>query len=294
MQRDLVSVIIPVYNVKEYLTECLESVLNQSYSNLEVILINDGSTDKSGEICDYYEKTDERIKVIHKRNGGLSDARNIGLDNCAGKFICFVDSDDYIHRDFIKVLYESLKTNKVDISLSSFSSVKLSDKIDFKEFKRMSFEEFFFEIKSLPIKIIVCNKLYKKEIWDKVRFENCKLHEDVYAFLKTTYNRTFVYTPQELYFYRERKGSITNMPSEKSFIDSTEGFMEILNFFERNDRKYSKVILNELIYLNVRYFYQYGRNKTRTFLKKYWFIILCSNKYSFKEKIFLYVQLVKM
>lgn len=109
MKDDLISVIVPVYNVEKYLHKCINSILNQTYKNLEIILIDDGSTDNSGKICDEYALKDNRIKVIHKENGGLSSARNAGLDICSGDYIGFVDSDDYIAEDMYEYLYVNLK-----------------------------------------------------------------------------------------------------------------------------------------------------------------------------------------
>ena len=103
MNSPLISVIVPVYNVENFLHECVDSIINQSYSNLEIILINDGSSDKSGEICEIYALKDSRIKVYHKKNGGLSESRNMGLDHATGSYISFVDSDDYVHSRFIEI-----------------------------------------------------------------------------------------------------------------------------------------------------------------------------------------------
>ena len=116
---DLISVIIPIYNVEQYLKECLESVINQTYRNLEIILVDDGSKDKSGKICDEYKNKDERIKVVHKENGGLSDARNAGMKIATGKYIQFIDSDDFIDKDMIETLYNLIIENEADISMCS-------------------------------------------------------------------------------------------------------------------------------------------------------------------------------
>lgn len=293
MKLGLVSVVIPVYNVEDYLKECLDSVINQSYRYLQIILINDGSTDTSRFICDEYRKKDDRVKVIHKENGGLSEARNVGLENSIGEYVVFVDSDDYIHKDFIRILLENLIYNNADISLSDFSSYKLSNEVVLGKAKKMSFEDFFTQIKSLTTKIIVCNKLYKIDIWNGVRFEKNKLHEDVFVFLNTCYNRKFVYDIQKLYFYRERLGSITKTPSEKSFIDSIEGFSILLDFFNKNDKKYCKIILEEIIYLNVRYFNAFKRNKPKIFLKKNFVNFLLSKRYNIKEKTHLLIRFLK-
>lgn len=111
----LISVIIPVFNVERYLKRCLDSVINQTYKKLEIILVNDGSTDKSGEICDSYASIDKRVKVIHKKNGGLSDARNVGLLEATGDFVSFIDSDDFIHKDMYKIMYSLMTEKKGDI-----------------------------------------------------------------------------------------------------------------------------------------------------------------------------------
>ena len=115
--KDLVSVIIPVYNVKEYLKTCLDSVRKQSYDNLQIILVNDGSTDGSDLICDETSKNDERIVVIHGANTGLSKARNTGLDVATGKFVCFLDSDDWLDSDYIEKLLSLAETHNADISV---------------------------------------------------------------------------------------------------------------------------------------------------------------------------------
>ncbi len=117
MIEDIISVIIPVYNAEKYLKQSIESVLSQTYHNLEILLINDGSQDNSREICEFYKKKDSRIKVYHKQNGGASSARNIGLKFCKGKYIVFVDADDYVKKDYLEYLYHNLKKYKVDISI---------------------------------------------------------------------------------------------------------------------------------------------------------------------------------
>ena len=115
-KKDLISVVIPVYNTEKYLKECIDSVINQSYNNLEIILVDDGSTDNSLEICNKYADMDKRIKVIHKNNGGLSDARNVGIENANGKYITFVDSDDFIENDMYELLYNDVCENNAEIA----------------------------------------------------------------------------------------------------------------------------------------------------------------------------------
>ena len=118
-KNDLISVIVPVYKVEQYLNECIKSIINQTYKNLEIILVNDGSPDDCGKMCDIWAKKDNRIKVIHKKNGGLSDARNCGIDIANGKYIQFVDSDDLLELDMIDFLYTNIQKYNCDISICS-------------------------------------------------------------------------------------------------------------------------------------------------------------------------------
>ena len=118
-----ISIVVPVYNVANFLDECIKTILDQSYDDFELILVDDGSTDESGSICDYYSKLDERVKVIHQKNGGLSDARNTGINISNGQFITFIDSDDYIAKDYIEKLYFSIIENNADICMCDFKKV---------------------------------------------------------------------------------------------------------------------------------------------------------------------------
>ena len=115
MLQPLISVIVPCYNVEEYLPKCIESILNQTYRNLEILLVDDGSPDNCGRICDEYAAKDSRIRIIHKKNGGLSDARNAALDVMTGEYVTFIDSDDYVSDDYVEYLYKIIKESGVKI-----------------------------------------------------------------------------------------------------------------------------------------------------------------------------------
>ena len=119
MEEELISVILPIYNVEKYLEKCLKSVINQTYKNLEIILVDDGSKDNSPQICDEYAVKDKRIVVIHKSNGGLSDARNAGIEIAKGKYITLIDSDDYVEKDYVQFLYQLIKENNAEMSICS-------------------------------------------------------------------------------------------------------------------------------------------------------------------------------
>ncbi len=169
----LVTIIIPVYNVEKYLNKCIESILDQSYKNLEIILVDDGSTDNSGKILDEYAKKDSRIAVIHKKNGGVSSARNVGLDNASGDYICFCDADDYLMNDYVEYLLNMALTNNVDISLTK----NMFSNFDNKQVEKDNIEQYTGErtaidILSYNIPIGVYCKMFRKEFLDKnnIRF----------------------------------------------------------------------------------------------------------------------------
>ncbi|MDD6812335.1 MAG: glycosyltransferase family 2 protein [Lachnospiraceae bacterium] len=165
----LISIIIPVYNVEKYLTRCLESVVAQTYSNLEIILVDDGSTDNSGKVCDKYQEIDSRIKVVHKKNGGVSDARNEGIDEACGEYIAFVDSDDWVTRNYIENMYAILVKNSCDIAICD---VKRTSKGDLKKsteklktyFKDEAIKQLLYQ----KISTSACGKLYKVENFIKL------------------------------------------------------------------------------------------------------------------------------
>ena len=173
MENDLISIIIPVYNVEKYINKCLESVINQTYRNLEIILVDDGSEDKSGKICEEISIKDNRIRVIHKENGGLSDARNIGLDNSNGEYIAFIDSDDFIERDMIEFLYYNINKYDADISICSNYIFDEEECIDnsTKEIKVYNRLEILKEVLlDEKIRSYAWNKMYKRDLFYNIIF----------------------------------------------------------------------------------------------------------------------------
>lgn len=212
-----ISIIVPIYNVAIYLKKCLDSILSQSYANIEILLVNDGSTDHSATICRSYAQQDARIKYYEKRNGGLSDARNYGLDKATGKYVIFVDSDDFISEDFIMCLYTALIRQNADIAMSNY------DKVDE---KGETVDTISFPLKQEVISgrdlcrklleadgnafVVAWNKLYKRELFNNIRFEKDKLHEDEYIAYNLLYHvPKIALVHQELYHYLERDNSIT-------------------------------------------------------------------------------------
>lgn len=226
-----VSIIVPVYNVENYLKQCLDSILNQSLKEIEVIVINDGSTDRSGSICDDYSKKDNRIKVCHTKNNGLSAARNKGLELASGEYIGFVDSDDYIRKDMIKNLYDACKVNSADIGVCNISR-NIQNYSDCFETKILDKEQGLKEcFNGILYRFSPCNKIYRKECFEGIKFPEGRIHED----LSTTYkifsnaNKT-AYINYIGYIYFERKNSILTKKFSENRLQSFLAWDEILEF----------------------------------------------------------------
>ena len=213
----LISVIIPIYKVEDYLDECIQSVIHQTYKNIEIILVDDGSPDKCPQMCDDYAKLDNRIIVIHKTNGGLSDARNAGLKQASGNFVCFVDSDDFIDVRMCEKLLRYQQDSDADIVSCMFAWYVDGDiqaypwfSKGYKEKRTLSLYNYFIDTIGKLVDNCVCNKLFKKSIITE-RFVNGRINEDFLFFYYTTKahpKATVVLTTQRLYYYRKRIGSI--------------------------------------------------------------------------------------
>lgn len=232
--QPLISVIIPVYNVENYLRECVDSVINQTYKNLEIILVDDGSTDSSGKICDEYLDADGRVTVIHQKNGGLSAARNAGVDACEGDYVYFLDSDDYIDSNSLATLVVIAEKEKSDIVF--FDAVSFADTDDFEvkqnyirknKYKTDSGKAVFAEmIKNNEFHSAVYLMLFKKEFIDKnkISFVFGILHEDmVFTYQALLLASTVSQCTEAFYHRRYRKDSImTSAKSKKHFLSCVE------------------------------------------------------------------------
>ena len=217
-EENLISVIVPIFNVEKYLERCVNSILRQSYGNIEVVLVDDGSSDGSGLICDSFAKKDSRVKVIHQTNSGVATARNTGLDSSTGDYICFVDSDDYVHPDFIKYLFIKLTENDCDICMCDFVSTEKWEY--FKEVdwnKKVSiydrskiFDQFYSDIHCHII--VLWNKLIKRECIGNIRFDDGFINEDEGTTFKFLYNASKIaFCEESLYYYYSRSDSITGV-----------------------------------------------------------------------------------
>ena len=206
MKEEKITIVIPVYNTSKYLSKCLDSVINQSYSNIEIVLVNDGSKDNSGDICDLYSSKDKRIKVIHKENGGVSSARNSGIDNARGKYVTFIDSDDLVHPDYIKTL-----VNNLDDSLSVCHIEYFKNDVSFTNNEKEEIIELnkdeFIELCRMSLLNTPCCKLFNLDILkkNKVYFDNkLSLGEDLLFNLEyLNYINKITVTSKKLYYYRK-------------------------------------------------------------------------------------------
>lgn len=240
----LVSVIVPVYNVKSFLAEALESALAQTYKNIEIIVIDDGSTDGSGELCDEYAKKDGRIRVIHQQNRGLSGARNAGLHLVKGEAIAFLDSDDAYHPDFVSAMLGAMLREKTDIVICRYTlhetAWKMLENGEDKGVPEtpMGFyprDEALRALADRKINSFVWNKLYRRELWNGVRFTEGRVYEDIditYKLLATC--RDAFILDRALYLYRKRPGSITAAVSWKSHRDLLTAQAALAAFMRAN------------------------------------------------------------
>lgn len=250
----LVSVIVPVYNVEKYLRKCIESIINQTHANLEIILVNDGSQDQCPAICDEYATMDKRIKVIHQANGGLSDARNTGLDICQGDYIYLVDSDDYIECDAIEILYREIIKHDADIAVANINKVYPNGKVvPMNQYNGQVLKDKKQIYKNASSYVTAWGKLYKKEIFSNLRYPKRKLHEDAFIICRVLEQATkIVEVEHHGYNYLQREGSIMNSDFTLKHLDAVEARMVRVQFYI-SERMYPEALENLVSLLQVLY-----------------------------------------
>ena len=277
MNEPLISVIVPVYKVEKYLDECVESIVDQTYRNLEIILVDDGSPDNCPQMCDDWAKKDERIYVIHKENGGLSSARNAGLDRCKGEYVTFVDSDDWINLSFIQVLLNALLEVQADMAACCMTSVFEKDGARTYEIADngknavLTNEEGLDNLFRFPstFNICACGKIIRKSVFFDLRFKEGVLHEDEFMahHLWGACHKT-ICLKQPLYYYRQTRGSITKSKYSEKRLDGVCAVIERIKYAETKfKRRYSELFLNLFSKLEVGYYYL-GNEKNCCRLKK--------------------------
>lgn len=265
----MISVIVPIYNVEKYLSKCIESILSQTYKDLEIILVNDGSIDNSGKVCEEYKKKDRRIKVIHKENGGLSDARNVGIEISKGEYIAFIDSDDWIDEEYIEVLYKLLIENNADISICSFTKVYNEDVVNIRGLTKEYKESICSGLESLKNLntdkhteyIVAWNKLYRRNMFKDLRFPKGKIHEDEFLVPILLHRaNSIVYTSRKLVYYRQRNDSITGVGFTLKKLDYLEALENRINYYK--SKKINDMCMREMTLLGytVMSYYKFSDN----------------------------------
>lgn len=261
----LISVIVPVYNVENYLIECIESVVNQTYKNIEIILVDDGSTDTSGKICDIYAVKDKRIVVVHKKNGGLSDARNAGIRKATGDYLLFIDSDDYL--DDINGIEELVCSITDDYDVVNYKYKKFDESTstiydclpspNYNKLKNILNNEdrLKWMISNSLFISSACNKLIKRKflVDNNLFFELGRLSEDiVWSFKLLYYSKSMCAVDLDFYVYRQREGSITHTVNPKHIQDLLINLSEMTNLVENIETNELKNVFYNFIS------YQYG------------------------------------
>ncbi len=258
MSSELVSIIIPVYNVEEYLKKCAASIMGQTYKNFEAIFVDDGSTDSSGSICDGLAEFENRIKVIHQENRGLSGARNTGLAEAKGEYICFVDSDDMISPEYLSDMMDAIKESGADMAFCDVESTKLCEPAyDIKvncTLQAAACREWLEDLRfrEYVLMVVAWNKLYKKELLQGFHYEEGRWHEDEFAINQIIYKlKKAAYVPKKLYKYRDNVSGITGDSNKDNIkhMDVFDAYEERIDIaINNNDRRFANITLRNTLY----------------------------------------------
>ena len=279
MNNELISIIVPVYKVEKYLEKCVKSILKQTYTNLEIILVDDGSPDNSGKMCDELAKVDDRIKVYHKKNGGLSDARNYGVERANGEYIGFVDSDDYIHECMYEKLYVAIKKSGTLIVECGVTRVYKN-----KERPHYEGEDYFWVLsKQEYLKEYLENKrlygsawckLIHKDLAKKLKFPVGRIYEDAFYTLELLNNvNEYTLINGNYYYYYMREGSITTKPFSSKDMDYIEVMDQVRDYTLTNFPIFEEELSVRLAYAYLSIFNQliqidgYKKKKEYSILK---------------------------
>jgi glycosyltransferase involved in cell wall biosynthesis len=299
-KKPLVSIIIPIYNAEKYVSKCIESVINQSYEKIEVLLINDGSTDNSQEICDAYAIKDQRVKVIHKQNQGVSSARNLGIDESKGEYISFVDSDDWIDLDTYKRLIACTLTFDVEVVIFEYDVVYEDGKVIFKSYKNLEGvinKTSAIETVISPVSRFAVTKLYKRNIIGDIRFDtSIHIGEDTLFVMRTLGNANSIYyMAYPFYHYWQSDNSATRSKFNKKIFTGIDAYKQLV---EKCKAKYPEItdvaisayinlIINVvmLLYENSAYPDSSGIiKKLNKIIRKNYLTLMFSKKNNFKMK----------
>ncbi len=253
-----IDIVIPVYNAENYIVQCINSIRDQIFTDFRVIAVDDGSTDRSGEILDSLAKEDRRIEVIHQKNGGLSNARNAGLKVLKSPYLCFVDADDLVHRDYLSCMYELIKEYEAELVISGYHILEAGESADLTEAggyenikvygDTTEYEELF---KDETVKLTcVWNKLYRAELWENRTFPEGKVFEDDYVFYPVLdRSKRTVITDTVLYEYRMVEGSVSHEPYNLKMLNHVEAKREQIEYFHKaGKQRLVEISLDAYIY----------------------------------------------
>ena len=284
-----ISIIIPVYNVEKYIERCLESILNQAFNEYEVIIVNDGSTDNSGKICDKYSEINKNINVIHKKNGGVSSARNLGIDVAKGEYIAFIDPDDFIDSNMFKILYENLKELNGDIAICSVNEIR-NDNIELGDnsgevisYSKDDAIEGYFKGKYPFNQNYLWNKLFKRSLFEKVRLnEDITYQEDSEIMIQLLdLSKLVIYVGRALYNYDLRESSLSSGKISKGKITAEKAYECIYKYVCNNLPKYKDEALFKYISLVFNFIIEIIRNY-KEYEIEYYFLIKKLKKVYYK------------
>lgn len=305
---DKISVIVPIYKVEDYLHRCVDSIINQTYTNLEIILVDDGSPDNCPMICDEYAKKDSRIRVVHKKNGGLSDARNAGLDIATGEYIMFIDSDDFVDIEMMESMMKNMIDNNVDMVVCNIKYVyEDREVVKYNQADRIldryeAMEEY---LKDGVVQAVAWNKLYKKSLINNMRYKVGKTNEDEFFTYKVVDKTDKIYyNSKPFYNYIQRNSSIMGKYSIKR-LDGVEASYERLNFIKKKYptlyEKEKKTFVNLCIYSYQMILKEpnldkdkQGRKILNNYTKKIKFNKTELKNYSYKDKLKIYLSKISL
>lgn len=293
-----ISVIVPVYKVEATLERCVKSILNQTYTEFELILVDDGSPDSCGKMCDDFAVGDNRIKVIHKQNGGLSSARNAGLDIAQGEYICFIDSDDYVTDSYLELLYLAAEREQADIVIGGYEMLypdgkRVKESLPSMMHDRRNAVEGLMRKEHNGLFVVAWNKLYRNKLWEKERFPVGRVHEDEFVAHRLLYrSRKTLLIEDVVYYYVLNTMGITHNENEKTYCDFLDALVERKDFFVKENepelaRKSGEMLCHNILfgffYNDERYRMPVLWKKAKNLYRRNFYCVLRSER-SLKEK----------
>ncbi|MCM3763514.1 glycosyltransferase [Neobacillus niacini] len=297
-----ISIIVPVFNVENFIDDCIKSILGQKFSDFELILVNDGSTDHSGHVCDEYAKKDNRIIVIHKENGGQSSARNKGIEAAKGDYLGFVDSDDWIDHDMYNVLYTKAIETDSDIAACNF--IQYDRKADSHLYSMNTSDQLFDRSAAMHelylnerLSFSPCNKIYKRQLLNGIWFKEGYILEDMdFAYRIMNEAKRIFYTGQALYHYRYNEKSTMRKTFSKKRLDEYEVRKDMYLFYLQNYPEIANEVYAEwfltglMLYINIEKYFQSEKNRYQYLIdvdRKKLRALLSKESYNRKKKILL-------